>query len=84
MTAARKYFYNAILMTAVSLLMRAVSVSFNVFVTGRLGADGMGLLTLVSSAYGFAVTFATSGISLAVTRMTAETVLTADGGEAKL
>ena len=82
MTAARKYFYNAILMTAVSLLMRAVSVSFNVFVTGRLGADGMGLLTLVSSAYGFAVTFATSGISLAVTRMTAETVLTADGGEA--
>ncbi len=70
-------------MTAAALLMRAVSVAFNVFVTGRLGADGMGLLTLVSSAYGFAVTFATSGISLAVTRMTAETVLTAPSGEAK-
>ncbi len=77
MRAAKQYFYNAMLMTGAALLMRAVSVAFNVFVTGRLGADGMGLLTLVSSAYGFAVTFATSGISLAVTRMTAETVLTA-------
>lgn len=77
MRAAKQYFYNAILMTGAALLMRAVSVAFNVFVTGKLGADGMGLLTLVSSAYGFAVTFATSGISLAVTRMTAETVLTA-------
>lgn len=79
MRAAKQYFYNAILMTGAALLMRAVSVAFNVFVTGKLGADGMGLLTLVSSAYGFAVTFATSGISLAVTRMTAETVLTAPG-----
>ncbi len=83
MKAVKKYFYNALLMTAAALLMRAVSVAFNVFVTGRLGADGMGLLTLVSSAYGFAVTFATSGISLAVTRMTAETVLTAPSVEAK-
>ena len=63
--------------------MRGVSVAFNVFVTGKLGADGMGLLTLVSSAYGFAVTFATSGISLAVTRMTAETVLTSSGDVAR-
>lgn len=77
MRAAKQYFYNAMLMTGAALLMRAVSVAFNVYVMGKLGADGMGLLTLVSSAYGFAVTFATSGISLAVTRMTAETVLTA-------
>ncbi len=81
MRAVKQYFYNAILMTGAALLMRAVSVAFNVYVTGRLGADGMGLLTLVSSAYGFAVTFATSGISLAVTRMTAETVLTAPAEE---
>lgn len=83
MKAAKQYFYNAFLMTGAALLMRAVSVAFNVYVTGKLGADGMGLLTLVSSAYGFAITFATSGISLAVTRMTAETVLTAPRGEAE-
>lgn len=83
MKAVKRYFYNALLMTCAALLMRAVSVAFNVYVTGRLGADGMGLLTLVSSAYGFAVTFATSGISLAVTRMMAETVLTSSGGDTK-
>ncbi len=81
MTAAKKYFTNALLMTAVALVMRLVSVAFNVFVSRRLGADGMGLLALVSSAYGFAVTFATSGISLAVTRMTAECVLVAAPGD---
>ncbi len=58
--------------------MRSVSVAFNVYVTNRVGAEGMGILSLVGSAYGFAVTFATSGISLSVTRLCAETVM-ADG-----
>lgn len=83
MKAVKRYFYNAMLMTGAALFMRAVSVAFNVYVTGKLGADGMGLLTLVSSAYGFAVTFATSGVSLAVTRMTAETVLTSPPSKAR-
>ncbi len=56
--------------------MRTVGVAFNVYVTGKVGAEGMGILTLVGSAYGFAVTFATSGIALAVTRLVAETVVT--------
>lgn len=58
--------------------MRSVAVAFNVYVTGKVGAEGMGVLSLISSAYGFAVTFATSGISIAVTRLCAETVM-ADG-----
>ena len=65
------------MLTAVSLVMRTVSVAFNVILTEKVGAEGMGLLTLVMSVNGFAVTFATSGISLVVTRMTAETVITA-------
>ncbi|MBR5452775.1 MAG: 2-C-methyl-D-erythritol 2,4-cyclodiphosphate synthase, partial [Clostridia bacterium] len=39
-----------------------------------LGAAAMGLITLVMSVYGFAVTFASSGINLAVTRMVAEAI----------
>lgn len=58
--------------------MRSVAVAFNVYVTGKVGAEGMGVLSLISSAYTFAVTFATSGISIAVTRLCAETVM-ADG-----
>lgn len=77
MTNVKRYFINALMLTAVSLVMRTVSVAFNVILTEKVGAEGMGLLTLVMSVNGFAVTFATSGISLAVTRMTAETVITA-------
>ena len=64
-----QYFYNALLLTAVSLVMRTVSVSFNVYVSNRVGAEAMGLLSLVSGVYGFAVTLATSGINLATVRL---------------
>lgn len=82
MRDVKRYFYNAILLSLSALLMRSVAVAFNVYITDKVGAEGMGILTLVSSAYGFAVTFATSGVSLAVTRLVAETVVTAPHGAA--
>ncbi len=82
MRDVKRYFYNAILLSLSALIMRSVAVAFNVYVTAKVGAEGMGILTLVGSAYGFAVTFATSGVSLAVTRLVAETVVTATGTEA--
>lgn len=82
MRDVKRYFYNAILLSISALIMRSVAVAFNVYVTEKVGAEGMGILTLVGSAYGFAVTFATSGVSLAVTRLVAETVVTAPQREA--
>ncbi len=82
MRDVKRYFYNAILLSLSALIMRSVAVAFNVYVTEKVGAEGMGILTLVGSAYGFAVTFATSGVSLAVTRLVAETVVTAPPHEA--
>ncbi|MCI8590461.1 MAG: oligosaccharide flippase family protein [Clostridiales bacterium] len=52
--------------------MRTVGVVFNAYVSDHIGESGMGLFTLVMSVYTFAVTFATSGINLAATRLTAE------------
>ena len=72
MKAKRQYLFNALLMTAVTLLMRTVSVSFNIYVSNRVGAEAMGLISLVSGVYGFAVTLATSGIHLATVRRIAE------------
>ena len=59
-------------MTAVSLAIRYISVAFNVYLTNKIGAAAMGLFTLVSSVYGFALTLATSGISLATTKLVSE------------
>lgn len=49
--------------------MRSVGVAFNVFVSSKVGAQGMGLLNLTTTVYGFAITLATSGINLAVVRL---------------
>ena len=53
----RKFFADAAVMTIVSLIMRAIAVSFNSYITGRVGAEGMGLYSLITSVYTFAVTF---------------------------
>lgn len=79
----RKYAANALVLSAVSLFMRTVAVSFNAYVAGKIGAEGMGLYSLISSVYTFAVTFATSGVNLAVTRLVAEALGRGDGTGAK-
>lgn len=81
MKTKRQYLYNALLLTAVTLLMRTVSVSFNVYVSNRAGAEAMGLLSLVSGVYGFAVTLATSGIHLATVRTVSERLGQTKGAE---
>ena len=68
----RQFIRNALAVSLSAVLMRCVGVSFNVYLTGKLGADGIGLYTLVMSVYSFAVTVATSGIHLAATRLVAE------------
>ena len=68
----KRFFKNGIILTLTSLLMRMLGVSFSAFVTEKLGAEGMGLYTLIMSVYGFTVTVASSGVSLAATRMCAE------------
>ncbi len=73
-TQAKQIFWNAMLLTAASLLMRTVGVSFQVYVSNRAGAEAMGLFTLMSGVYGFALTLATSGIHLGVTRVVTELI----------
>ncbi|MBR6727327.1 MAG: polysaccharide biosynthesis C-terminal domain-containing protein [Clostridia bacterium] len=81
MKTKQQYLWNALLLTAVTLLMRTVSVGFNVYVSNRAGAEAMGLLSLVGSVYGFAVTLATSGIHLATVRTVAAGLERSKGAE---
>lgn len=70
---AKQIFWNALLLTCASLVMRTVGVAFGVAVSNRAGAEVMGLYSLMSGVYGFALTVATSGIHFGVTRVIAET-----------
>ncbi len=65
-------FYNAMLLTGVNLFLRLVSTSFQVYLSGRIGAAGIGLLQLVLSVGGLAMTAGVAGIRTATMYLTAE------------
>ena len=64
-------FYSAMLLTAVNLLLRLVSTSFQVYLSGRIGAAGIGLLQLVLSVGSMALTAGIAGIRTATMYLTA-------------
>ena len=65
-------FYSAILLTGVNLLLRFVSTSFQVFVSGRVGAAGIGLVQLVLSVGALAMTAGMAGVRTGTMYLTAE------------
>lgn len=82
MTDKRQFLKSGAMLALTALLMRGVSLLFNTYITDKVGAEGMGLLSLTMSVYAFAVTFATSGISLAVTTLVASAIGRGEGARA--
>ena len=46
MTSKRQFFKSGAMLAAVALAMRGVSLLFNSYITEKVGAEGMGLLSL--------------------------------------
>ena len=67
-------FYGALLLTGVNLLLRLISTGFQVYVSGRIGAAGVGLLQLVLSVGALAMTAGMAGVRTAAMYLTAEAV----------
>lgn len=76
MNRKRKFIYNGILMSLVTVSMRTVTLYFSAFVLSRVGEEGVGLFTLVMNLFSFAVTLVSAGVSLSVT-----TLVSAELGE---
>lgn len=81
MTKQKRFFYNGIVLSLVGFAMRAVALLLGAYISGAIGAEGVGLQGLIATVYAFAVTFATSGVSLSVTRLVAASIGEGDGGE---
>jgi len=60
---------NAMVLTVTALVLRIIGMVFRVWLAGCIGAEGIGLYQMIFSVYVLASTFATSGISTAVTRI---------------
>lgn len=63
---------DAVVLTAFSLVMRVGAILFSMYLTKAIGAQGVGLNQLTFSAFSFAVTVSTAGISVAVTKILTE------------
>ena len=60
---------NAFIMTATALILRTIGIFFRIYMSNKIGAEGMGLYQLIFSVYMLGSTFASAGICTAVTRL---------------
>lgn len=65
-------FYSALMLTGVNLLLRFVGTSFQVYLSGKIGPAGIGLLQLVMSVGSLAMIAGIGGIRTATMYLTAE------------
>ena len=79
MGRTKRFIKDALPLAAAGIVLRAAAVSFNAYISNKLGAQAMGLYGLVMSAGAFAITLASSGINLAAVRLTAADVTGDDG-----
>ncbi len=65
-------FYGALLLTLGSIAMRFVQMIFQVYISGVMGAGGLGRMQLIMTVGSFAAILASGGVRIAVTCLAAE------------
>jgi len=83
MSKRKGILYGAAILTASSIMTRLVGLVFRVFLSNKIGAEGMGLFQLIFSFYSLAIVFASSGINTAVSRLVAEQFALGNKGKVK-
>ena len=77
----KKFLIQGAILTLISIFMRTTNMFFRSYLSGKIGAEGMGLYQLIFSVFILAVTLSTSGISLAVTRIVSSLIATNERGK---
>ena len=78
------FIFNTIFLTATSLIARIIGIGFRVYMSNKIGAEGMGLFQLIGVFYVFCANFSVSGISVAVTRLIAESAVKKEYKKSKI
>ncbi|MCI2046284.1 MAG: oligosaccharide flippase family protein [Faecalibacterium sp.] len=68
----QSYVKNAAILTASSLILRVAGMGFRIYLANLLGEQGVGLYELILAFYAVFITLATSGVSVASTRLFTE------------
>ncbi len=68
----KSLFYNALILTASGIGLQLLGFGYRVFLSWRIGADGMGVFALVMPAYSVMLAITLSGVGTAVTAVASE------------
>lgn len=79
----RVFVKNTAILTASSLLLKGAGMFFRVYISNKIGSEGMGLYQLIFSVYTLGCAFASSGIGTATTKIISENYMSlgADGAK---
>lgn len=72
LTRRNSMFYGAMLLTLGSIALRFVQMIFQVYISGVMGAGGLGRMQLIMTVGSFAAILASGGVRIAVTCLAAE------------
>lgn len=72
MRKKRRFLMNTLMLTASGLILRLITIGFQGWLAGQIGADGIGLYQLTGSVTVLFTAVAISGIRFAATRLAAE------------
>ena len=72
MRKTKIFFINSFILTITSFILKCIGMGFSLYVSNKIGAEAVGAFSLVMSVYMFAITLATSGLSLACTCIVSE------------
>lgn len=70
---------NAAILTVTSLVLRFCGIIFRIYLASSVGSEGLGLYQLIISVFMLFITFATAGMSTAVTRLVADNLHKGEG-----
>lgn len=75
---AKLFFLNAVILIITSFIIRTSDIFFNVYIINKIGAESVGIFQIIMSVYIFAITVASSGISIATMRLVTEQISKSD------
>lgn len=80
----KKLIINALILTIVTMSLGFINMGFRVYLSKKIGAEGMGLFQLIMSVYLMASTICISGIRVTTTRLIAEELGKSNSNNIKL
>ncbi len=75
---------NTAILTTTSLILRFAGMIFKIWLSGKVGSEAIGLYQIIMSVYICISSFASSGLSTAVTRLVTDELAVSHGGVRKI